>query len=147
MINSLTFISRLVGICVLALAATTVAAQDASGTLSFTADEFALGIGGTKGTGKLVFKGKTYDIKMKSFDIAAVGWSKIDVTGKVYNLASVEDFPGKYKALSASMTIGKSGGSNTVLKSDSGVEIRLQSTGQEGAQIQVGGGGFEFTLE
>ena len=147
MTQLLTSFSRLVGICFLALAAASVSAQQPSGTVSFMGEQFGLGIGGTKGSGKLTFKGRTYDIKMKSFDIASVGYTKIDVTGTVYNLAKVEDFAGKYKALAANVSLGASGGSNMVLKSDSGVEIHLQSTAEKGAQIQAGGGGFEFTLE
>ncbi len=146
MTRLMTSISRLFGIFLLTLAATAVSAQT-TGTLSFEAKQWGLGIGGTKGSGKLTFKGQTYNIKMKSFDIASVGWTEINVTGKVYNLANVEDFAGKYRAATGNVTIGQSGGSNSVLKSDSGVEIHLQSTGEKGAQIQAGGGGFEFMLE
>lgn len=147
MAQTTSWMSRLVGACVLTVAVASVGAQPPSGTIAFKSKEFALGIGGTQGTGKLEFKGKSYHIKMKSLDIVSVGWSKADVKGTVYNLANVEDFPGKYKSLEANVTIGTSGGSNAVLKSDSGVEIHLQSTGEKGFQVQAGGSGIEFTLE
>jgi hypothetical protein len=109
--------------------------QVPDGTIELSGGSVAVGIGYSWGSGKLVFQGKTYPLKVQGISIVDVGASDYTATGSVHNLKKVEDFAGTYAAASAGATVG-GGASATILKNQNGVVIRLSATRQ----------GLQFTL-
>jgi hypothetical protein len=58
-----------------------------------------------------------------------VGVSRIEASGKVYNLKKLADFDGNYTAATAGATIA-GGASATAMKNQNGVSVHLVSTSQ-----------------
>lgn len=109
--------------------------QAPDGTIELSGGSVALGIGYTWGSGKLVFQGKQYQLKVEGLSIVDVGASDYTATGSVDNLKKLEDFPGTYTAAAAGATVA-GGASVTVMRNQNGVAIQLSATRQ----------GLQFTL-
>src|SRR5262249_15557075 len=54
------------------------------------------GIGISWGSGPLTLKGKDYPIDVKGLSVGDVGVTKLEASGKVYNLKSTADFDGNF---------------------------------------------------
>jgi hypothetical protein len=117
----------------------------AIGTITLTATQGAVGVGYTWGGGTLKFKGKAYDFTVKGLDVAAVGVSKINAQGDVYNLKDPTDLAGKYVAAAggASLIKGKAG---LVMKNDKGVVINMKAS-QPGVQLRLGLEGLNIKMK
>ena len=87
----------------------------------------AVGIGFSWGNGTLRCKGKSYPFKVDGLSVNAVGASRSDATGNVYNLKNVKDFEGTYTAVEASGTLGGGKGIAS-MKNDNDVRITLHTT-------------------
>ena len=116
-----------------------------SGTVKIDETQFALGIGGEMGGGKLSFGGEQYDFKIGGFQVGSVGIEKTSATGAVYYLKDIADFPGTYFAVQGGLTIG-GGASGTWMKNNNGVTIHLVAT-NEGLDVQVGPKGITVSME
>lgn len=104
-------------------------------TIKLSAVSFGVAFGGSWGSGTLTYKGQNYPIDIQGFSFGDVGISKIDATGKVYNLKNLDDFNGNYAAAEAGMTLG-GGGTVFAMRNQNGVTVTLVSTTR----------GLEFTL-
>ena len=82
---------------------------------------------GTMGGGTLIVDGKEYPFRLAGLGIGGYGASAIDATGVVYNLASLDAFPGTYGNARLGMTGGESGGGKLWLRNPDGVVIELES--------------------
>lgn len=124
------------------------AAPDALGTpvghITMTAKSADVGIGYTWGQGKLTYGHKTYKFKISGGNIAAVGFSKIEATGIVYNLKHLHDFDGAFGALSGDATLDRGIG-GAILSNTNGVKIKI-TTATRGAHLAAGGQGLSFQL-
>lgn len=56
-------------------------------------------LGGAKGTGVLHFQGKDYQFKLSGVSVGGAGYTKVVSKGTVYQLNSIEDFPGTYSGM------------------------------------------------
>jgi len=112
-----------------------MAADVADGTIELSGGSVALGIGYSWGSGKLVYQGQTYPLKVQGLSIVDVGASSYTATGTVYHLKKVEDFNGTFTAGSVGATVA-GGASGTVMRNQNGVSIELTATRQ----------GLQFTL-
>ena len=74
-----------------------------------------------------------------------MGYGKIDGTGDVYNLKRVEDFAGKYAAVSAGASLA-AGGTLAILKNEKDVSIYTHST-TRGLKLNVSGRTITVTLK
>ena len=83
-------------------------AQDkpADATLKLSEGAVAAGVGHSWGKGTLTYKGRNYPVKVSGVSAGQVGVSKVEATGKVFNLAKLEDFNGTYAAAGAEGTAG-----------------------------------------
>ena len=115
------------------------------GTLSIEATQVAAGVGFTWGEGVMTFQGKTVPFKVRGINVVAVGISKINASGEVYNLKNISDFPGNYVVAQAGAAIIK-GPAGLVMKNDKGVVINLKAT-QEGVQFNLGPDGMKISLK
>ena len=82
---------------------------------------------GTMGGGTLIMDGKEYPFRLAGLGIGGYGASSIDASGVVYNLPSLEAFPGTYGNARLGMTGGDSGGGKLWLRNPDGVVIELKS--------------------
>ena len=68
--------------------------EQADATLALESKSVAVGIGFSWGNGRLRYKGKSYPFKVDGLAVNALGASRSDATGYVYNLKSLRDFEG-----------------------------------------------------
>jgi hypothetical protein len=114
-------------------------------TLRIEQKSVALGIGYQWGSGTLLFRGRTYPFKIDGLSVNAVGASKSEAIGYVYNMKSLSDFEGTYTAIEAG---GAAGGGKgiTSMKNGSGVRITLHTTSQ-GLEAKAAPEGVKITLQ
>ena len=114
-------------------------------TLRIEQKSVALGIGYQWGSGTLSFRRRSYPFKIDGLAVNAVGASKSEAIGYVYNLKSVSDFPGTYTAIEAG---GAAGGGKgiTSMKNANGVRITLHTTSQ-GLEAKAAPEGVKITFE
>jgi hypothetical protein len=115
------------------------------GEITLHAEQVSAGIGYTWGKGTLKFKGKTYPFSVKGINVVAVGITKIDATGDVYNLTKPADLAGNYMAFEAGAALIK-GPAGLTMRNDKGVLINLKAK-QKGADLQLGPEGFSITMK
>jgi hypothetical protein len=119
--------------------------EQPSCTLSLESKSVAVGIGFSWGHGTLRCRGKSYPFKIDGLSVNAVGASRSDATGYVYNLKNVRDFEGTYTAIEASGTLG-GGKGITSMKNGNDVRITLHST-RQGVEAKAAPEGVKITLE
>jgi hypothetical protein len=121
------------------------AKQTPSGTLRLSGGSVAAGIGVSWGSGTLTYKGKSYPIEVKGLSAGDVGAAKIEASGKVYNLKSLDDFDGNYTGVAAGGAVA-GGGSVTRMKNQNGVTVTLTAT-TRGIKFTLGAGGVEMKVK
>jgi hypothetical protein len=117
----------------------------ASCTVRIVSKSVAVGIGWSWGDGTLRCGKKTRPFKIDGLSVNAVGASKSDATGYVYNLRNISDFEGTYAAVEAAGTLG-GGKGITTLKNENGVRMTLHST-REGIEAKASPEGVKVTFE
>lgn len=140
-------IMGLMTVAVLALGVGVVRAEDKApdATLKLSADSIAAGIGISWGGGTLTYKGKEHPISVSGLSVGDVGITKIEASGKVYNLKKLEDFDGNYTAVVAGATVA-GGGSVTAMRNQNGVSVDLVATTQ-GVKLTLGGAGVDMKIK
>ena len=115
------------------------------GEITLHAKQISAGVGYTWGSGTLKFKGKTYPFTVKGINVVAVGVTKIDAKGDVYNLTKPSDLAGKYVAAEAGAALIK-GPAGLTMRNDKDVLINLKAK-QKGVELQLGPEGFSITMK
>jgi len=105
----------------------------------------AAGVGLHWGGGTLTYKGKDYPVDVTGLSVGDVGVSKIEASGKVYNLKGLADFDGNYTAVGAGATVA-GGGAVTTMRNQNGVTVDLVATTQ-GVKFALGGGGVDMKVK
>jgi len=131
--------------CLAVMTAALAADPPVSGTVKLTSKSVAVGIGVTWGDGTLTFGGKTYSFSVDGLGVADLGVSDITTSGEVFNLKNVADFSGTYLAGEAGAAV-VSGPTDTVMKNDKGVVLRLHGT-QKGARLTLAAQGVKLTIK
>ncbi len=116
------------------------------GTVNITETQFALIVGGSRGSGVLNYQGKTFPFKISGMSVGAnVGVSKVSLAGEVYDMPDISKFSGTFTKLESSITLG-GGVGGTILKNQNGVIMRLTST-SEGVQLNLSSSGVTVKLD
>ena len=76
------------------------------------------------GDGTITFMGQTHEFSIYGIGAGGTGLQKISATGEVYNLRSLEDFPGTYTGLRTGLTLIK-GKMTAKLTNEHGVILYL----------------------
>lgn len=118
--------------------------KEPSGTVVIDESQVMVIIGGSKGGGTLQFNDNSYNFETGGFKLGVVGIQKIHVTGNVYDLNDVKDFPGTYVQLEADATLVK-GSSGLWMKNSKGVTLHLKSN-NDGVALSVGVTGLKITM-
>jgi hypothetical protein len=114
-------------------------------TLKLHEGSVAAGIGFSWGGGTLTYKGKDYPIDVKGLSVGDVGVTKVEASGKVFNLKSIDDFNGNYTAVGAGAAVA-GGGAVASMRNQAGVVIDLVATTQ-GVKIALGGAGVDLKIK
>jgi hypothetical protein len=139
--------SALVLAAVLGGAALASAKGGAAGTVHLEVRDIGAGIAGwTWGHGSLTYKGKKYPFKIDGIVIDTVGAAREDGSGEVYNLHSLADFEGTYRAVETEAVAGKKAVGVTKLHNDKGVRMDIHTRGK-GFGATAGPEGVKITLE
>lgn len=118
----------------LALAAGT---QRPVGKVTIAEKQFGMLLGGSQGSGTLIFKRKKYRFKISGVSAGLnVGASKMTAVGEVFDMKDVSKFPGTYTQLDASVALGGGVGGRQ-LKNENGVIMILRSRTQ-GLALNLG---------
>jgi hypothetical protein len=115
------------------------------GQVKITLTTIAAGVGYEWGKGELTYKGKQYTFKVKGLQILGIGIKKGTVTGDVYNLFDVGQFPGPYAAVKAGAAVIK-GKEGLIVQNQQGVRLRLIAE-QKGLSLNLGPEGFTIEME
>ena len=116
-----------------------------SGTVKITSKAIAIGVGVTWGDGQLTFQGKTVPFSVEGLSVVDLGITDITSSGEVFNLNKLSDFSGNYVAGEAGAAIA-AGPSDTIMKNQNGVMIRLHGT-QKGARLTLAAQGVTLKLK
>lgn len=100
-------------------------AGKASATLEIEGSLASYYAGSASGNGTLSYQGQQYPFTLSAVGGGGSAALSISATGQVYNLSSLEDFPGKYTGHRSGYTIGK-GKFTALLESDRDVKIYLE---------------------
>jgi len=127
-------------------AASVVHAVDESpdATIQLSGGSVAAGLGVSWGSGTLTYQGKDYPISVTGISIGAVGITRLEAAGRVYNLKKLEDFDGNYAAVGAEATLA-GGASVVTMRNGNGVKVNLGATTQ-GVKVTLGGGGVDMKI-
>jgi hypothetical protein len=115
------------------------------GTINLEATSVAAGLGVSWGKGWLAFQGKNYPIKVEGLNIAAVGISRVNAIGDVYNLTKPGDLEGTYMAGGAGIALA-GGVKGLLARNQKGVVIDLVAS-QTGVSLNLGGEGFTIKMK
>jgi len=141
-------LSKLLITLTLLFSTSILCAEDAKPVGSIEIDEsqvMAL-IGGTMGGGILTFDGASHKFNTGGLLLgASVGVQDIKVSGDVYHLTDVKDFPGVYFELEAGVTVVE-GATGMWLKNKAGVTLHLTSS-NEGLALQIGTEGLKISMK
>ena len=119
-------------------------AQD--GTIELEVIKASLIVGAGGGSGKLMYKGKTYNLGVGGVSLgASIGISKASLVGEVYNLNNVADIAGTYSAVSGSAVLA-AGGSVAELQNSKGVQLRVSGNAM-GLEISIDLAGLQISLK
>lgn len=111
-----------------------------SATLEVASEKSRLIHGGTAGKGVLHFNGQDYPFTYKSASVGvgAKAVKEMKATGNVYSLSKIEDFEGRYTAVTQTAMAGSANMSYTY-KNGNGVTIVLQAN-VKGVGLGAGSG-------
>ena len=133
-------------VCLALSSFSTVAADEADGTIKFEAQNVGIGVNINWGAGTLTLKdGSTHSFSIEGLQLVGIGYAKLSAHGDVSKLNKLEDFNGTYTAAGAGAALVK-GKSIAIMANSAGVELRLE-TDQEGVQLSAGAGGLTFKLK
>jgi len=124
-----------------------VAAQVPDGTIKVTSRMVAQGVGLSWGEGVLTYKGRDYPFTFNATGLFRDVDTKIaaaELSGRVFELKSVEDFSGNYQKVAEDSTSGAS--NRATMKNQKGVVVNLVSA-VEGHRFTLAREGMDIELK
>jgi hypothetical protein len=113
-------------------------------TVKLSGGVLAVGVGYSWGHGTLSYQGQQIKFCIRGLSVGDVGIASLDAQGNVYNLKAVEDFAGKYFALSGGFAAAR-GQSATILKNKHGVMVELAIL-ETGVRFNIAATGLKISL-
>jgi hypothetical protein len=138
--------ASLIALLALAGAALVSAAYADSGSISFNVVKAGIVIGGSGGSGTLVFHGRQYPIAIGGLSYGfTFGASETRFRGTVTNIRSPSDVAGVYAAGNVGAAVGR-GAQAIVLTNQKGAVLTLSGT-SVGASVSAGLNGLVITVK
>ena len=97
------------------------------------------------GSGTLQYRGMAYPFTVAGLGVGGIGASTLDATGDVYNLPSINLFPGSYAQGQYGFVIGNMSRGDLWLKNQAGVVMHLKGK-REGLMLSLGGDAMVINL-
>lgn len=119
-------------------------AASADATLTLKGGLVSAGVGYEWGRGTMTYRGKEYAFCIRGLAVGDVGAADIDAQGVIFHMGSLDDFPGKYSAVSMGAALIK-GESSALLKNDRGVTMELDSR-VTGLRFNISAAGVRIAL-
>ncbi len=116
----------------------------ADATVRMTGGSVAVGVGYSWGRGVVSYGGTDQAFCIRGLSVGDVGAAHLHADGYVFNLHSLDDFAGKYFAMSAGAAVA-GGQSATLLKNERGVTMQLDSKVQ-GIRFSLAASGVRITF-
>jgi hypothetical protein len=132
------FLARVAAVPALLCAAPAIADSVPSGTVTITQTQIAFIGSGNLGGGRLNYGGKSYDFTIGGLGIGGFGISKIEATGNVYDLKSINDFAGAYVQGRYGAVVGSKSTGELWLTNANGVSLSLKAK-RTGLALSLGG--------
>jgi hypothetical protein len=117
-----------------------------SGTIVIDETQIMWIVGGDIGGGTLNYEGKSHKFKTDGLKLGGFGVNKVKLTGDVYDLKKLEDFPGVYAVAEVGVTLGNASKGDFVMKNDKGVILHLKA-GAQGIALDLGVEGLKIRME
>jgi hypothetical protein len=121
-----------------------IAKAKPSATFELDAEQIRLLVGGATGRGTLRYQGKSYPFTIKAATAGGVGVTKVHATGTVYFLDKLEDFAGRYSAVTIGAALGPGMGGSQY-ENQKGVFVSVRSK-TEGVALNLGVGLVEVSF-
>jgi hypothetical protein len=118
--------------------------EEPSGTVTIKETEVGFIIGGDWGHGTLNYEGASHMFHLGGLKLGGLGVNVSDVTGDVYGLTDIKDFPGIYFKAEAGATAVE-GGVGTWVKNDKGVSLHLKAK-SKGLALSIGVEGLSIGM-
>jgi hypothetical protein len=90
------------------------------------------------GSGTLIYRGVAYPFTVAGLGVGGIGASTLDAAGDVYNLPSINLFPGAYAQGQYGFVIGTTSRGDLWLQNQAGVVMHLKGK-REGLMLSLGG--------
>ena len=100
---------------------------------------------GSTGDGTLTYRGRTYSFTVSGLGVGGIGVSTIDARGEVYDLRTLQDFPGTYAQGRYGFAIGETSAGDLWLKNGNGVVMHLKAK-RTGLMLSLGGDAVVITM-
>jgi hypothetical protein len=118
--------------------------EEPTGTVTIKETEVGLLIGGDWGHGTLDFNGAKSMFHLGGVKLGGLGVTVSEVSGDVYGLKDIKDFPGVYFKAEAGATAVK-GGTGVWVKNTKGVSIHLKAN-SKGLALSIGVEGMSIGM-
>jgi hypothetical protein len=117
------------------------AAQASSATVDVSQVQIAFVVGGSLGSGRLHYQGRTHPFSIGGLGIGGFGINRFEAVGTVSGLSRIEQFPGVYGAVRTGVAVGNTGRGQLLLENTNGVKMHLRAR-REGLALTIGGDGI-----
>lgn len=130
-----------------AICASPAHAQNArpSGSITINQVQVAFIGSGAVGGGTLYYRGRAYPFRLGGLGIGGFGVSRLEASGTVYNLRSLQDINGVYAQIRSGWAMGDQGRGKMWLQNGNGVYLRLQAQ-RQGLALSLGADGMVIQL-
>jgi len=140
------FIARAAAVPTLLIAGSATAENFVkSGTVQISQTQIAFMGSANLGGGKLNFGGKSYPFTIGGLGIGGFGFSKIEATGTVFNLNSLDQFSGAYAQGRYGLAVGNKSTGELWLTNVEGVAMSLAAK-RKGLALSLGGDAIYIDL-
>jgi hypothetical protein len=100
---------------------------------------------GNTGSGTLTYRGRTYPFRVAGLGVGGIGVSTIEARGEVYNLRSLQQFPGAYAQGRYGFAFGRTSAGDLWMQNEAGVVMHLVAK-REGLMLSLGGDAVVVTM-
>ena len=102
--------------------------------------------GGGTGQGSLFYRGRSHPFRVVSGGIGGFGASTVEAEGDIFNLDSLEMFPGAYAQARYGYALGQASAGELWLQNAAGVIMRLKAR-RQGLMLSLGGDAVVIALQ
>jgi hypothetical protein len=125
--------------------AAAILARHVSGTVAINQGHAGFIVTAGYGGGVLRYEGRNYHFKIGGLGVGGFGASALQATGYVYDLHSLDDFPGPYVNIRAGVAIGRRSLGGMWLRNPHGVTLKLNAK-RRGLMLAAGGDAMVITM-